>query len=218
MKFLRENADYSNVSLLTEATSDGKKELYIEGIFAQAEKKNRNGRIYPKTVMEGALNPYVTNYVAKNRALGELSHPENRPQVKPELASHRIVSLKMEGDDVIGKALVLNTPQGNILRGLLEGGTQMGVSTRGLGSVSERANASYVGSDYVISAIDAVIDPSALDAWVSAVNESQEWLVTDDGQILEKTQQEIKKVQQVKLTEEKMLQIMESFFKSIRAK
>ena len=218
MKFLRENADYSNVSLLTEATSDGKKELYIEGIFAQAEKKNRNGRIYPKTVMEGALNPYVTNYVAKNRALGELSHPENRPQVKPELASHRIVSLKMEGDDVMGKALVLNTPQGNILRGLLEGGTQMGVSTRGLGSVSERANASYVGSDYIISAIDAVIDPSALDAWVSAVNESQEWLVTDDGQILEKTQQEIKKVQQVKLTEEKMLQIMESFFKSIRAK
>ena len=215
MKFLRESVDHSYVNFLAEDTSDGKKNLYIEGVFAQAEKKNRNGRIYPKTVMESAINSYVSNYVTKNRALGELSHPDNRPQVKPELASHRIVSLKMEGDDVMGKALVLNTPQGNILRGLLEGGTQMGVSTRGLGSVSERANASYVGSDYIVSAVDAVIDPSALDAWVNAVNESQEWLVTDDGQILEKTQKELKKE---KLTEERMFQIMKSFFESIRAK
>lgn len=215
MKFLRESVDHSYVNFLAEDSSDGKKNLYIEGVFAQAEKKNRNGRIYPKTVMESAINSYVSNYVTKNRALGELSHPDNRPQVKPELASHRIVSLKMEGDDVMGKALVLNTPQGNILRGLLEGGTQMGVSTRGLGSVSERANASYVGSDYIVSAVDAVIDPSALDAWVNAVNESQEWLVTDDGQILEKTQKELKKE---KLTEERMFQIMKSFFESIRAK
>lgn len=213
MKFLRESADYSNVALLLEADESGKKSLFIEGVFAQAEKKNRNGRIYTKPVMESALNTYVEGYVAKNRALGELSHPDNRPQVKPEMASHRITSLKMEGNDVMGKALVLNTPQGNILRGLLEGGTQMGVSTRGLGSVSERAGSTYVGNDYIISAVDAVIDPSALDAWVNAVNESKEWLVTDDGQILEKMQKEIKKTT---LTENRKFQLMEQFFKSIR--
>jgi hypothetical protein len=130
------------------------------------------------------------------------------------MASHRITELRMDGNDVYGKALILSTPQGNILKGLLDGGTQMGVSTRGLGSVSERAGATYVGNDYMISAVDAVIDPSALDAWVNAVNESQEWLVTDDGQILEKTQKEIKKS---KLSEKRKFQLMEQFFKSIRA-
>lgn len=214
MKFLRESSEYSDVKLLEEASEVGPKKLFIEGIFAQAEKKNRNGRIYTKPIMESAVNSYIENHVSKNRALGELSHPENRPRVLPEMASHRITELRMDGNDVYGKALILSTPQGNILKGLLDGGTQMGVSTRGLGSVSERAGATYVGNDYIISAVDAVIDPSALDAWVNAVNESQEWLVTDDGQILEKTQKEIKKS---KLSEERKFQLMEQFFKSIRA-
>lgn len=214
MLFLRESAEVGDVHIITEAKDgSGEKQLFIEGIFAQAEKKNRNGRIYPKSVMESAINAYTTNHVTKKRALGELSHPENRPQVKPELASHLITELRMDGTDVYGKAKVLNTPQGQILKGLLDGGVQMGVSTRGLGSVSERAGSTYVGNDYLITAVDAVIDPSALDAWVNAVNESQEWLVTDDGQILEKAQKEIKRV---KLTEERKLSLMTQFFKSIR--
>lgn len=211
MIFLRESAEFAEVQLITEGKDS--KDLYISGIFAQAEKKNRNGRIYPKAVMESAISKYVTEYVDKKRALSELSHPENRPQVKPELATHLITELRMDGNDAYGKARVLNTPQGQILKGLLDGGVQMGVSTRGLGSVVERAGSSYVNNDYVITAIDAVTDPSAIDAWVSAVNESQQWLVTDDGQIIEQVQKEIKKK---KLNEEQMFKLMQNFFNSIR--
>ena len=215
MLFLRESSDVCDVHVITEAKEGtGERQLFIEGIFAQAEKKNRNGRIYPKAVMESAIKAYTLNHVGKKRALGELSHPENRPQVKPELASHLITELRMDGNDVYGKAKVLNTPQGQILKGLLDGGVQMGVSTRGLGSVSQMAGATYVGADYLITAVDAVTNPSALDAWVNAVNESQEWLVNDDGQILEKMQKEIKKT---RLTEERKMSLMTEFFKSLRA-
>ena len=170
--------DVGSIQLITEAKS-GDGHLYIEGVFAQAEKRNRNGRIYPKQVMENAVNKYITEYVSTRRALSELSHPENRPTVKPELASHLITELRFEGNDVYGKARILNTPQGNTLKGLLEGGVQMGVSTRGLGSIEERAGTVYVRDDFAMTAIDAVSDPSGIDCWVNALTESREWVYVD---------------------------------------
>lgn len=213
MLLLREAVDFADVQLLTEADASGKKSLFIEGIFAQAEKKNRNGRIYPKSVMEKSINTYIQNHVEKKRALGEISHPEGRPQVKPELASHLITELKFQGNDVYGKAKVLETPQGQVLAGLLNGGVQMGVSTRGLGTVCEKSGQTFVNDDYVIMAVDAVADPSGIDCFVDAVNESQEWLVLDDGRVIEKLQQEIKKTH---LTEERKFEMLKEFFESLR--
>lgn len=213
MKFLRESAVGGEIKLIEEETSGGSKDLFIEGIFAQAEEKNRNGRIYPKKIMESAVNRYVDEFVKTNRALGELSHPENRPTVKPELACHRIVEFRMDGNNVFGKAKVLNTPQGQIVKGLLEGGCQLGVSTRGLGSTTQRAGATYVGEDFTLMAVDVVSDPSGIDCWVNAVNESQEWLITDDGRVVESIKKELKKQ---RMTEERALQLFSRFMQEIK--
>ncbi len=187
MILLSETQDFGSYKLLTEAKG---KELFIEGNFAEYGKRNKNGRIYPRKVMEEAVKKYVTEFVQQKRALGELSHPEGRPQVKPELASHLITDFNMigEGDEgvVTGKAKILNTPQGQIVRGLLEGGVQLGVSTRALGSIKESNGSNIVQPDFQLFAVDVVSDPSAHSAWVNAVNESAEWVVTDDGRILEK--------------------------------
>lgn len=213
MLLLREIQQYDiQHSIIAEETS-GKKNLYITGIFAEAELKNRNGRIYPQKVMSRAINEYCAEYVDKKRALGEVSHPEGRPQVKPELASHLITELKMDGNNVYGKAKVLDTPQGLVLRGLIEGGVQMGVSTRALGTVKESAGVTYVNDDLKIFQVDAVVDPSQINAFVDAVNESQEWLITGDGRVVEKMQQEIKKTH---LTEERKFQMLQEFFASLR--
>jgi Prohead core protein serine protease len=203
MKFLRESVDFNQVHIITEGTG-ADKSLFIEGIFAQAEKKNRNGRVYPKGIMENAVNRYVTEFVDARRALGELSHPESRPVVKPELASHLITQLRFEGNDVYGKAKVLNTPQGNVLRGLLEGGVQMGVSTRGLGSIEERAGTTYVKDDFAMMAIDAVSDPSGIDCWVNAINESRDWVYIDgryEEREIEEAKTAIKKASKKELNE-----------------
>ncbi len=216
MKFLRESQDFNQVQVLTEETN-GQKFLYIEGCFAQAEKQNRNGRIYPKAVMESAVNKYIADYVTGNRALGELSHPENRPTVKPELASHLITSLRFEGNDVIGKARVLNTPQGNVLKGLLEGGVQMGVSTRGLGSIEERSGVVYVKDDFAMMAIDAVSDPSGIDCWVNALHESRDWIYIDgryEEREIEKAKKMIKEASSKQLSEA-MLKQFQKFISSI---
>ena len=209
MLFLRESQDFSSIKILNEGAG---KNLFIEGIFAQAELKNRNGRIYPKAVMESAINKYIAEYVQGKRALGELSHPENRPTVKPEMASHLITELKMEGNNVYGKAKILNTPQGQIVRGLLEGGVQLGVSTRALGSVKEQNGSQIVQNDLQMHAVDAVLDPSGIDCWVNAINESKEWVVTDDGQILEKTKTLVNKA---RLSEEQKLNLFANFLSEI---
>lgn len=210
MKFLRESIDTSDIKIITEGIQ---KELFIEGIFAQAEKQNRNGRVYPKKIMESAVNKYIKEFVSSRRALGELSHPENRPTVKPELASHLITEFRMDGNNVMGKAKVLNTPQGQIVKGLLEGGVKLGVSTRGLGSVTEKAGATYVGDDYTLMAVDVVSDPSGIDCWVDAINESQDWVITGDGRIVEEIRKELKKQ---KLTEERALSMFSKFLQDIK--
>lgn len=216
MKFIRDSMDFGSVQMLTEGAGD-QKFMYIEGVFAQAEKKNRNGRVYPKAIMESAINKYVNEYVNSKRALGELSHPENRPTVKPELASHLITQLRFEGNDVVGKARVLNTPQGNVLRGLLEGGVQMGVSTRGLGSIYEQNGTTYVKDDFAMMAIDAVSDPSGIDCWVNALHESRNWVFVD-GRYEEQQIEEAKKaIQQAskKQLDEAMLNQFRKFISSI---
>ena len=214
MRLLIENNQDNSVEYVTESVGD-KKELYIKGIFAEAELKNRNGRIYPLAVMENAINKYVTEYVNTKRAISELSHPENRPTVKPEFASHLVTELKMDGTTVYGKAKVLNTPQGQILRGLIEGGVQMGVSTRALGSVKESNGTTYVQSDFQLFAIDAVSDPSSINAWVNGINESAEWVVTDDGRILEKYKAQLNRA---KLNESKALELFSAFLSEISRK
>lgn len=216
MKFLRETTEFSQVQVELNEGKEGTKDLYISGIFAEAELKNRNGRIYPKAVMERAINKYVEDYVSKKRAIGELSHPENRPMPKPEFASHLITELRMDGTTVYGKAKVLNTPQGQILRGLLEGGVQMGVSTRALGSLREgKDGTKIVEDDFQLFAIDAVSDPSSINAWVDAINESAEWVITGDGRVFEKTRTEVKKG---KINEEKALAMFQKFLTEIQSR
>jgi hypothetical protein len=202
--------------VLEEGVAGKPADLYMRGIFAEAEQLNRNGRIYPLAVMEAAIDKYILEFVDKKRALGELSHPDGRPQVKPEYASHLVTELKLVGNNVIGKAKVLNTPKGQILRGLLEGGVQMGVSTRALGSIKESNGVTVVQNDFQLFAIDAVSDPSAINAFVSAVNESQEWTITDDGRVVEKYKKIIDTTP--KLNESQKLKLFTDFMCEISMK
>lgn len=160
------------VEMLTEQTENGK-QFYIEGIFAQAERKNGNGRVYPKMVMENAVDSYITNYISKRRALGEINHPD-RPFADPANAAILIKEMKWmpNGTDVYGKALVLNTPQGQTAKALMEGGFNMGVSTRGLGSLKESRGVKVVQNDFFMTAVDCVDMPSGPDCYVKSLTES----------------------------------------------
>ncbi len=169
----------SNIQCLVEKNDAGEKSYVIEGVFAQAEQKNRNGRIYPKKTMERAVSKYVEEQVSKNRAVGELNHPDG-PTVNLDKVSHLITDLRFEGNDVIGRASILGTPMGQIVKGLLEGGVNLGVSTRGMGSLEQRAGGMYVGEDFVLSTIDIVQDPSAPNAFVNGIMEGVDW-VWDNG-------------------------------------
>jgi|TARA_B110000211_G_C13866936_1_gene459102 hypothetical protein len=173
MKLITEYNE-SNVNCLIEKKEDGTKKFYIEGVFAQSEAKNRNGRIYPKKIMENAVAKYVDTQVSQNRAVGELNHPEG-PTVNLDKVSHLITDLHWEGNDVVGKASILDTPMGQIVKGLLEGGVNLGVSTRGMGSLVERSGAMYVKDDFTLSTIDIVQDPSAPNAFVNGIMEGVEW-------------------------------------------
>ena len=154
MKLIAEYTE-DNLEYITEATKDGGKKYVIEGIFMQAEQKNRNGRIYPKPIMEKALNKYVTEQVSKGRAVGELNHPEG-PTVNLDKVSHKIESLDWKGNDVVGKATILETPMGQIVKGLLDGGVKLGVSTRGMGSLENRNGTMVVKPDFLLNAVDIV--------------------------------------------------------------
>ena len=174
MKLIAEFND-NTLQCLVEEKKDGKKSYVIEGVFAQAEQKNRNGRIYPKPIMEAAVEKYVDEQVSKGRAVGELNHPDG-PTVNLDKVSHLINDLHFEGNDVVGKASILDTPMGNIVQGLLEGGVNLGVSTRGMGSLEQRNGAMYVKDDFVLSTVDIVQDPSAPGAFVNGIMEGVEWV------------------------------------------
>ena len=193
MKLIAEFND-QNLQVLTEE-KNGKKKFVIEGIFAQADKKNRNGRIYPMPVMEKAVGNYVDQQVSKGRAVGELNHPEG-PTVNLDKVSHKIDELKFEGNNVMGKATVLDTPMGKVVEGLLEGNVQLGVSTRGMGSLEQRNGAMVVKDDFLLNAVDIVQDPSAPNAFVNGIMEGVEWVWNNgiiEQKAIEKMETEIKK-------------------------
>ena len=201
MKLITEHLD--QVEYITEAKKDGGKDVYIEGIFMQAEQQNRNNRIYPKDVLSEACAKYVKEQVKTGRAVGELNHPEG-PQINLDKVSHRITELNWNGNDVVGKALILDTPMGKIVKGLVEGGCKLGVSSRGMGTVERRENKSYVKNDFVLNTIDIVQDPSAPSAFVEGIMEGVEW-IWDNGllkpQQIESYETEIKRVSSGRLSE-----------------
>ena len=174
MRLISEYHD-SNLQVITENKKDGGKAYVIEGVFMQADKKNRNGRIYGKAILENAVNKYVKEQVKTGRAVGELNHPEG-PTINLDKVSHKITELKFEGSDVIGKASILNTPMGKIVEGLLEGGVKLGVSSRGMGTLVNKQGTSHVGKDFMLSTVDIVQDPSAPGAFVNGIMEGVEWV------------------------------------------
>jgi len=174
MKLITELLDH-DLNILTEGKG---KTLHIEGVFLQSSVKNRNGRIYPKEIMSREVRRFINEEIKNKRSIGELNHPPN-PTLNPERASHLITSLQESGNDYIGKAKILDTPMGNIVRGLLEGGVKLGVSSRGLGSLTKKGGASVVGNDFKLSTIDIVADPSAPSAFVEGIMENAEWVYDD---------------------------------------
>jgi hypothetical protein len=193
MKLIAEYTD-QDIECIVEA-KDGKKSYAIEGIFASAEQKNRNGRIYPKEVMESAVNKYIDEQVSKGRAVGELNHPEG-PTINLDKVSHKIDSLNWKGNDVVGKATILATPMGKIVEGLLDGGVRVGVSTRGMGSLQRGGDAMMVGKDFMLNAVDIVQDPSAPNAFVNGVMEGVDWVWNNgiiEARRIEQMETEIKK-------------------------
>ena len=173
MKLISEEIE--SVDILTEE-KDGKKTLYISGPFLQAEVVNRNKRCYPIQTMVKEVKRYSDEFVSKGRALGELGHPDG-PQINLDRVSHKIVSLTQEGNNFMGKAQILSTPMGKIAESLLADGVKLGVSSRGMGSISQHEGVSYVGEDFMLAtAADIVADPSAPDAFVDGVMEGKEWV------------------------------------------
>jgi len=177
MKLITETIE--EVQILTEE-KNGKKLLYIEGVFLQGAIKNRNGRMYPFEVLDREVERYNEEYVRTKRALGELGHPDG-PTINLDRVSHRITSLRSEGNNFIGKAQILDTPMGNIAKNLLGEGVQLGVSSRGMGSIEKREDCNVVRDDFMLTtAADIVADPSAPDAFVNGIMEGKEW-VWDNG-------------------------------------
>ena len=210
MKLITETIE--DVKLLTEE-KDGKKLLYIEGVFLQSELKNRNGRMYPFDVLNREVERYNEEYVQSKRALGELGHPDG-PTINLDRVSHRIISLKAEGNNFIGKAQILDTPMGNIAKNLLGEGVQLGVSSRGMGSIDKREDCNVVRDDFMLTtAADIVADPSAPDAFVNGIMEGKEW-VWDNGLLKER---EVAKYQRYidngsrRELEERTLKVFEDF-------
>jgi len=202
MKLIAEYTE-DQLEVVTEATKDGGKKYAIEGVFMSAEQKNRNGRIYPRPVMEAAVGKYVNEQVSKGRAVGELNHPEG-PTVNLDKVSHKIESLTWSGNDVVGKATILETPMGQIVKGLLDGGVKLGVSTRGMGSLESRGGVMMVKGDFLLNAVDIVQDPSAPSAFVNGVMEGVEWVWNNgiiEPQAIEKIETEIKKAPRADLYE-----------------
>jgi hypothetical protein len=193
MKLISEYCE-NDIQCIVEKKEDGEKKYVIEGVFAQADQKNRNGRVYPKPIMERAVGKYVKEQVSKKRAVGELNHPEG-PTVNLDKVSHLITDLKFEGNNVVGKAQILDTPMGKIVKGLLEGGVQLGVSTRGMGSLENRNGVAYVKDDFHLATVDIVQDPSAPDAFVNGIMEGVDWVWNNgilEPQIIEQIETEIK--------------------------
>lgn len=205
MKLLKEVTQ--EVQIITESIDSGKeKKYFIEGVFIQGDIKNKNGRVYPMTILDKEIQRYNEEYIQHNRAYGELGHPDT-PVINLERVSHMIRSLKKEGNNYVGKAEILNTPNGNIVKALMEAGASLGVSSRGIGSLKQEGESNTVQDDFrLMTAADIVSDPSAPDAFVNAVMEEKEWLFVDGVlvPVLEGYKKDIKNTSSLNLNEEKI--------------
>ena len=215
MKLISEEVTQSE--FLIEQNDKGQKDYKIKGIFLQSNIKNRNGRIYPKEVLDKEVTRYNKEFINKKRAFGELGHPDG-PTVNLERVSHMITKLYPDGNNFIGEAKIMNTPYGKIVKGLIDEGAQLGVSSRGMGSLINRGGANYVKDDfYLATAADIVADPSAPDAFVEGIMEGKEW-VWENGALIEKDveawRMEIYKAKKREL-EEKKLKVFESMLKKL---
>ena len=203
MKLITETIE--NIEVLTEERN-GKKDYKIKGIFMQADIKNRNGRIYPVGTLAKEVKRYNEQFINKKRAFGELGHPDG-PTVNLERVSHMITSLKPEGKNFVGEAKIMDTPYGKIVKNLIDEGAQLGVSSRGMGSIQQSQGRNVVGKDfYLATAADIVADPSAPNAFVEGIMEGKEW-VWDNGVLksmeVEKYKEEIEKTKRAELAEKK---------------
>jgi len=224
MNLISEYRDDS-VEVITEAKEDGKKNYFIEGIFMQGDIKNRNGRIYPSATLEGEMKRYQKDFIETKRALGELGHPDG-PQINGDRVSHLITDMRRDGNDFYGKAKILSTPMGEIVKSLLDEGVKIGVSTRGLGSVKAGRNGVMeVQKDFHLSTVDIVTDPSAPNAFVNGIMENVEYYYDIASgnwraqQAIENIQEEVeKKVNRVVRTidEAAATRMFETFIRTLR--
>jgi len=214
MKLISE--EISQAEYLVEETN-GKKDYKIRGVFLQSELKNRNGRVYPKDILDKEVKRYNAEFINKKRAFGELGHPDG-PTVNLERVSHMITKLYPDGQNFIGEAKIMNTPYGKIVKGLIDEGAQLGVSSRGMGSLEQRGGANYVKDDfYLATAADIVADPSAPDAFVEGIMENKEW-IWNNGVLVEKNidawKREIESAKRNALAETKV-RVFKNFLKNL---
>lgn len=211
---------YDDVEIISESSEQGTKRYTISGIFAQAEKLNRNQRVYPREILEREINNHINEKVTQKLAYGELSHP-NTFQINPDRISHRITELKFDGNDVYGKANILDNPCGKILESIIKDGGKFGMSTRAIGSIKKNSKGlNEVQSDLKLSCVDAVIDPSGIDCWVQGIYEGAEWVYVDGvltEQIIVPFKDSIKKMSTKELNENK-LRMFNEFINSLRNK
>ena len=208
--------EITQVEFLSEE-KNGKKSHFIEGVFLQSEIKNKNGRVYPQGVLAREVAKYDEHHIQKGRALGELGHPEG-PSINLDRVSHKIESLKEDGNNFVGRAKILETPMGNIAKNLLDEGVRLGVSSRGMGSLKEKDGVNVVADDFMLAtAADIVADPSAPDAFVDGIMEGKEW-VWDNGILKESAVAQIKKeIDQATLIniQERKISAFSKFLKSL---
>jgi len=207
MKLISEFNDYAVAPVIVEENEKGEKEYFIEGVFMQSDIKNRNGRIYPEQVMKKEVDRYVKEFVEKDRAFGELGHPDG-PTINLDKVSHMITKLEQDGKNFMGRAKILSTPNGQIVKNLINDGAKLGVSSRGLGSLEQRGGAQYVKDDFQLAtAADIVADPSAPEAFVEGIMEGVEW-VMENGILkaveVEQMQKELKSARLNQLEETKL--------------
>ena len=216
MKLIKEHTE--EVKLIVEEKLGKGKEYFIEGVFLQSNLKNRNGRMYPKDIMSKEVNRYNEEYIKKNRAFGELGHPDS-PSINLDRVCMMIKSLKEDGDNWVGRAKIMDTPYGKIVKSLIDEGAQLGVSSRGMGSLTQKEGVSVVGNDFTLAtAADIVADPSAPNAFVEGIMEGKEWVLVD-GKFVEKDLSEARGI--IRATpssrlEEQKLKLFMNFLQKIK--
>jgi hypothetical protein len=214
MKLITELTE--DIKYIKENIGNGEKTYFIEGVFMQSDVKNRNGRVYPNGILKKECGRYITEYVEKGRAMGELNHPTG-PTVNLDRVSHMIKTLHEDGKNVYGKAKVLDTPMGRIVKNLIDEGAQLGVSTRGMGSLKPKNGYQEVQEDFMLAAIDIVADPSAPNAFVNGIMEGREWIFENGMWTERDNQQAVKtiKTSSKRNLNSNIIKIFEDYFRKI---